>query len=112
MDEAGIDSGMIEATIIKHDGAPLSHIHPKDMQSLHELISRATKWPAIMRARTACAYCNVSLSAWKNYDSNSKIPASYTFEGCVVWKKMELDLWIEWGFPGREVFKNRLKAQK
>lgn len=111
MDEAGIDSGVVEvATIIEHDGATMCRIHPKDMQALNALISRGTNWPALMRAKTACAYCDVCPSTWKNYNTHSKIPAPYTLEGCVVWKKTDLDLWIEWGFPGRTVFENRLKA--
>lgn len=100
------------ATTIDNDGASMNRIHPKDMQALNALISRGTMWPALMRAETARRYCDVSSSAWKNYNAQSKIPAPYRLEGCVVWKKTELDLWIEWGFPGRTVFENRLKAKK
>lgn len=111
MDEAGIQSRVIgAATTIECDGGAICHIHPDDMKVL--LLARKTRWPALMRAQTACEYCGVSLSTWKTYNAHSKIPAPYTLEGCVVWKKTELDLWIEWDFPGRTVFESRLKAQK
>ncbi len=94
-------------------------LHPDDLRRLSAMISSAVKakspehtsepktlqprpprWPALMRAQTACAYCDVSPSTWKNYNNRRVIPAPHTIEGCVVWKKTELDLWMAWGFPG------------
>lgn len=51
-----------------------------------------TRWPAMMRRKTAAEYCDLSEAAFEREVVAGRLPASVTFGGREHWRKDALDV--------------------
>ena len=56
----------------------------------------------LLRAAEAARLCAVSKVSWHRWDSAGRIPQGLKIGGCKVWRRSELEAWIEAGTPNRE----------
>ena len=56
----------------------------------------------LLRAAEAARLCAVSKVSWFRWDSAGRIPQGLKIGGCKVWRRSELEAWIEAGTPNRE----------
>ena len=52
-----------------------------------------------------------SLRTWRRMDSAGQCPSGFNVGGRKVWRLSDLKLWEEWGFPDRQDFNARLRAE-
>ena len=52
-----------------------------------------------------------SLRTWRRMDSSGAIPQGFTVSGRKLWRTADLRLWADWGFPNRQDFAARVKAE-
>lgn len=55
---------------------------------------------------------DLGLRTWRGYDSAGKIPRGRFIGGRKLWLVEHLKLWAEWGFPCREDFEARMRAER
>jgi predicted DNA-binding transcriptional regulator AlpA len=68
--------------------------------------------PLLLPAQEAAALCAVGEASWWRYQSAAKVPAPVKLGGRTLWRRADLELWIELGCPNRAVFEAELKARK
>ncbi len=52
-----------------------------------------------------------SLRTWRRMDSSGQIPRGFAVSGRKLWRTADLRRWSEWGFPSRQDFEARVKAE-
>ncbi|MBN2844007.1 MAG: helix-turn-helix domain-containing protein [Sedimentisphaerales bacterium] len=60
--------------------------------------------PLMVGADEAAKLSGVSVRTWHNLRSQGKTPAEVRLAGRVLWRRSDLELWIEAGCPKREKF--------
>lgn len=73
---------------------------------------RAVETPGLLRAKIAAAYCGHSLRHWQRKDAERAIPAAIPVNGLKLWRKTDLDRWIDLGCPDRELFQSHQNMRK
>lgn len=66
--------------------------------------------PLLLPAQEAAALCAVGEASWWRYQSAAKIPAPVKLGGRTLWRRADLELWIELGCPDRAIFDVERKA--
>jgi predicted DNA-binding transcriptional regulator AlpA len=84
--------------------------HSADHQDLADLkatqperLSAAVE-ALLLSAVEAGWLCGVSEASWWRYHSAAKVPAPLKLGGRTLWRRADLELWIELGCPARAAF--------
>ena len=77
-------------------------------------LNRLGNPPAVLlSADDARAYCGgLAKSTWCDFDQRGVIPAPVRIGGRVLWRRADLDAWVERSCPGRARFEESMAAQK
>lgn len=59
---------------------------------------------ALLRADECAAMCSISRKTWDRMKSSGFIPPSHKLRNARVWKRSDIDLWIEYDFPNLDKF--------
>jgi predicted DNA-binding transcriptional regulator AlpA len=57
--------------------------------------------PLLLTAKQASAVCGRSLRSWRSWDSAGRIPRPVRLGRATMWRRRELEDWIEAGCPSR-----------
>ena len=68
--------------------------------------------PALLRRTEAAAYCGRSTATWDRLVSAGKTPAVVKLGGAVLFRRSDLDKWVECGCPSRETFEAPMAAER
>lgn len=60
--------------------------------------------PLLLQAKDAAALCGIGLRTWHTYRASGKLPPSYRIAGRRIWKRRDIERWIEWNFPCLDKF--------
>ena len=55
--------------------------------------------PLLLSAKQATRLCGIGLRTWHTYRSSGKLPPSHKIAGRRIWKRRDVERWIEWDFP-------------
>jgi prophage regulatory protein len=55
----------------------------------------------LISARDAAAMCSVAVSTWYSWLSSGRVPAPLRLGGRVLWRRGELEAWVDAGCPPR-----------
>ena len=66
----------------------------------------------LLRAAEASRLCAISKVTWYRWDSAGRIPQGLKIGGAKVWRRSELEGWIEAGLPNREKWVAIVQASK
>ena len=72
------------------------------VRSYYQRASKMSSDSLLLRAAEAARLCAVSKVSWHRWDSAGKIPQGHRLGGAKVWRRAELEAWIEAGLPNRE----------
>jgi hypothetical protein len=78
----------------------------------HAVDRRQSILPAGLRGPEAAHYCGLSLASWKRATSAGRTPAPIRLNGCVLWHRETLDLWLRLGAPPRDEFEAMIATEK
>ena len=65
----------------------------------------------LLSADDSATLCGVSEASWWRYHSAGKVPAPVKLGGRTLWRRPDLELWIDLGCPDRAVFDVEQKAR-
>ena len=68
--------------------------------------------PALLRRIDAAAYCHRSTATWDRLVSAGKTPAPVKLGGAVLFRRTDLDKWVELGCPDRLAFEASVNASR
>ena len=58
----------------------------------------------LLSAKDGAALCGFGLRTWHTYRASGALPPSHKIMGRRVWKRKDLECWIDWNFPSLERF--------
>ena len=61
-----------------------------------------TEAPLLLNAAQAAELCGVSRSLWWSLHSAGRVPKPYRLNRRTLWRRSELERWIQAGLPSRE----------
>lgn len=67
--------------------------------------------PLLLQAKEAAGLCGIGLRTWHTYRASGKLPPSYRIAGRRIWKRRDIERWIEWDFPCLDNFIELLKSE-
>ena len=62
----------------------------------------ARPWPALLPTAEAARYCGSSTPAWRKDDHAGRVPAPLHRGRRLLWRRADLDAWINAGCPPRD----------
>jgi predicted DNA-binding transcriptional regulator AlpA len=65
----------------------------------------------LVAAPEAAQLCGVSEATWWRHHSAGRVPAPVKLGGRTLWRRQQLELWIELGCPDRATFEVEAKAR-
>lgn len=68
--------------------------------------------PALLRRIEAATYCGRSTATWDRLVSAGKTPAPIKMGGAVLFRRSDLDKWVEFACPDREAFEALIAAER
>ena len=69
----------------------------------------SSELPLLLRAANASRLGGVSLSTWWRLHAAKACPAPVRVGGATMWRRADLELWVELGCPSRREFESRRK---
>ncbi len=58
----------------------------------------------LLRAPQAAKLCGTSLRTWRTWDSAGRIPGAIKIANTKLWRRGELEAWVNAGCPDRETW--------
>ena len=55
--------------------------------------------PLLLSAKQAATLCGFGLRTWHTYRASGKLPPSFKIAGRRIWKRQDIERWINWDFP-------------
>jgi len=68
--------------------------------------------PLLLRAEECALLCGVSRRTWERLKAGGQIPPSFKLGNARVWRRSDIDLWVQWGMPNLEQFAAKLNPEK
>lgn len=68
--------------------------------------------PALLRRTEAAAYCGRSTATWDRLVSAGNTPAPIKMGGAVLFRRSDLNKWIDLGCPDRQDFEASIEARR